>query len=146
MSKIGRPFSRDVEFTGSCDVAINNQGRLMDNLRSKGFEVSQPGQGGLSRGGQEMIRGSQIQFPGVKGYMVGVEEKTAVVQLNDDQKKKIQEVLGWTPSKVEVSVTSTERSQDVSLTKDQQKSIDDALGIRVASLNVSRAPIEITLK
>ncbi len=151
MEKIGRQFSKDVEFTGSCDSQINTQSRLLDNLQRKGFGVGgtllmNPGPPEKHAPGAEMIRGSDLRFPAVRGYMEGIEEKTAVIQLNDAQKKAIQEVTGWAPSRVEVSVNTSERSRDIPLTDEQQKAIDDALGIRMASLSVSREPIEITLK
>ncbi len=139
MKRIGKSFSRDMEFTGSCDVQMNVQSRLLQNLQQKGGMT-------LPSPGANQIRGSELRFPAVKGYMQGIQEKTAVVNLNEDQKTKIKEVTGWAPSKVEVSVVTAERSQQIALTKEQQKAIDDALGIQMTSLHVSREPIEITLK
>ncbi len=140
MNKMGKTFSRDMEFTGSVDAPANVGGRLMESLRSKGFDVTRQGVR------QDTIRTGNLRFPEVKGYMEGIEEKTTTIDLNDDQRKKVRDVLGWTPSKVQVSIVTSEKNQDIPLTKDQQKALDNALGIQIASLSVSREPIEITLK
>jgi hypothetical protein len=140
MKKIGRVFSRDVEFTGSADAMVGRESRMLDNLQRRGLEIrTEP------RGGPE-LKGSHLRFPEVRGYMEGIQDKTAVVELNETQKKQIKEVTGWSPSKLEVAVTSTERSSDIALTKEQQKAIDDALGLKMTSVNVSRDPIEVTFK
>jgi hypothetical protein len=142
MKKIGKTFSRDMEFTGSADAMVGRESRMLHNLQQKGAmpePIPRPA-------GTAEIRSSHFRFPEVKGYMEGIQEKSAVVELNDQQKKQIKEVTGWSPSKLEVSVTSTERSRDIALTKEQQEAIDDAVGLKVASVNVSRDPIEVTFK
>ena len=141
MKKIGKCFGRDVEFTGSCDAAIAGQGRLLDNLQRRGFEAP-----GMKMGGMQPMRGSMLMGPAVRGYMQDVEEKTAVVELNDDQKNKIKQVTGWAPSRVEVSITPTEKKQEIVLTQEQQKAINDALGIQMTSITVQREPVEAHIR
>ncbi len=138
MKKIGRIFSRDMEFTGSVDAMVGRQSNMVRSLEQKGLQAP--------AGGANQIRGSELRFPTVKGYMEGIQEKSAVVELNEEQKRQVKEVTGWAPSKLEVCVTSSERSRDVALTKEQQKAIDDALGLKMGSVNVARDPIEVTFK
>lgn len=143
MKKIGKPFSRDMEFTGSCEAQIHMQSRLLQNLQQRGFNIGQIGSSGMPSG---QIRGSMLSRPEVMGYMEPADDKTAVIDLTDDQKQKIEEVTGWAPSQAKVTVSCSDKSQEVELTDEQKAAVEEALGIEMSSITVERDPIEVDLK
>jgi len=137
MQKIGKTFSRDVEFTGSCECQLFMQSRMLQTLQQRGFNLGAQG---------PKIRGSQLNRPDVMGYMEPGDDKTAVIDLTDEQKEKIAEVSGSAPSQMEVTVTCSDKSQEVELTDEQKTAVEEALGIEMASITIARDPIEVNLK
>lgn len=138
MSKVGTPFRRDVEFTGSCDVSLRTSSRLLQRLKQRGFALDQHAMR------TNYVRMSNIPRGDIAGYMEAVEAKSIQVPLNDEQKKAIESIYGWAPKTLEISVCDAEKSAEVKLTKDQQKSIAEALDIDMESLEMSRSLIEVT--
>lgn len=123
MKKIGIPFSRDMEFTGCCDIDViyRMQARSLKNFSHKGSGL-------------------------VLETATDSEDKVAVIELNNEQKKMVQEVTGKKAAKVEITLTCSSKAQEIPLTAEQQEAVEKVLGIKVTGLSVSRKPIEVAIK
>ena len=126
MKRIGKPFALDMEFTGSLASSIAYSPRLTTPIKTP-------------------MLSTQITFPVVQGYMEG-EDKTVVIELNEEQKNRIAAVSGWAPKSVEITATAVEKSDEIPLTEKQKAAIEQAVGLKMLTLNISRAPIEVLLK
>ena len=100
MKKIGTPFERDVEFTGSVDMVLCTDSKLLDNLRKRGFDLPK-------------LKSGHIRFP-QEAARVEVDEIQVVVPLTKEQISKAEAVLGEAPKEIKISVVPNERLRRLS--------------------------------
>ncbi len=132
MKRIGKPFALDMEFTGSLASSVAYGGVLTKTLTTQPISTAP-------------ILSSQITFNAVRGYSEG-EDKTVVIHLDEEQKKRIAAVSGRAPNSVEITLTAVERSDEIPLSANQKAAIEQALGLQMLTLNISRTPVEVMLK
>ncbi|MDJ0850751.1 MAG: hypothetical protein QNK04_20460 [Myxococcota bacterium] len=136
MEKLGKEFSRDKEFTGCCDVTAAMSSKLINSLGKQGMKLPQG----------NTVQSSALKFPQVRAYMEPGDDQVAVIDLNDDQKAMIQELIGEDRSQLQITVTSSDASKEIPLTQDQQSAISKALGLDMTSLTIEREPVEVYLR
>ena len=136
MEKIGKTFTRDMEFTGSCDVSMpNNASRLMKNLSRRGFNV--PGEG-------KPFSSRDVGFGSVQTFS-DEDDGTCEIALTEEQMQLAEDVTGKRPTHIRISVCSNNASGEIEFNEEQQKAIDEALGMELDSLTIERTPVETEL-
>ncbi len=114
MQRIGKTFSRDVEFTGSCDFVF----------------VYRP----------------PAETPTVLPPLTIGEDREFDLKLNKEQAAAVKKVTGTRLSKVRITMTASTESTELVFTERQKQEMQEALGIEIATMKVSRVPVEAELR